>query len=113
MPMRDDDPAAGQFPLYYSFSQELTVRHQGKLTGSLSCINWLAMYLMQELAGASAELTGSYSPALAVAGLAPLVGLGAMFFLWGKAPLLPDVKDPEPDPPAEGGSTAIKAGEAT
>ena len=76
----------GQFPLYYSFSQELTERHQGKLTGSLSCINWLAMYLMQELAGASAALTGSYSPALALAGLAPLAGLAAMVLLWGKEP---------------------------
>jgi ACS family hexuronate transporter-like MFS transporter len=86
--------ALGLFPNYYSFSQELTVRHQGKLTGALGCINWLAMYLLHELAGESIKQTGSYSQGVALAGLAPLVGVAALLLLWGKAPA------PRPEPAA-------------
>jgi MFS transporter, ACS family, hexuronate transporter len=78
--------ALGLFPNYYSFSQELTVRHQGKLTGSLGCICWLAMYLLHELAGESIKQTGSFSQGVALAGLAPLVGVAALLLLWGKTP---------------------------
>ncbi len=74
----------GLFPIYYSFSQELTTRHQGKLTGALGCINWLAMYLLQAGIGESVKATGSYSMGVALAGLAPLVGVAALVFLWGR-----------------------------
>src|SRR5262249_6912126 len=66
--------ALGLFPNYYSLSQELTSRHQGKLTGALGCINWLAMALLHELVGDSIKRTGSYSLGMALAGLAPLLG---------------------------------------
>jgi ACS family hexuronate transporter-like MFS transporter len=74
--------ALGLFPVYYSFSQEITVQHQGKLTGALGCINWLAMYLLHELAGESIKQTRSYSQGVALAGLAPLLGVAALLF-WG------------------------------
>jgi ACS family hexuronate transporter-like MFS transporter len=76
--------ALGLFPIYYSLSQELTVRHQGKLTGSLGCINWLAMSVLHELAGDSIKRTGSYSLGVALAGLAPVVGVAALVVLWGR-----------------------------
>jgi len=79
--------ALGLFPIYYSFSQELTVRHQGKLTGALGCINWLAMYLLHEVVGESIKQTGSYAQGMALAGFAPLVGVAALFLLWGKTPV--------------------------
>jgi ACS family hexuronate transporter-like MFS transporter len=78
--------ALGLFPAYYSFSQELTVQHQGKLTGSLGCICWLVMALLHEVVGESVEATRSYSQGVALAGLAPLVGLAAMLLFWGRAP---------------------------
>ncbi|HEX5269860.1 MAG TPA: MFS transporter, partial [Gemmataceae bacterium] len=76
--------ALGLFPVYYSFSQELTTRHQGKLTGSLGCICWLSMYALHALVGESVKATGSYSLGVALAGLAPLVGLAALVGFWGR-----------------------------
>ena len=77
--------ALGLFPAYYSFSQELTTRHQGKLTGALGCVCWLSMSLLQEVAGDLVKRTGSYSLGVGLAGLAPAVALAALL-LWGKAP---------------------------
>jgi MFS family permease len=71
------------YPNYYAFSQDLTVRHQGKVTGMLSCINWLAMAGLHIVAGKSVEYVG-YSWGVALAGLAPLVGLLALLLLWGR-----------------------------
>jgi MFS transporter, ACS family, hexuronate transporter len=93
----------GAFPLYYSFSQELTSRHQGKLTGALGCVCWVSMALLQEAVGDVVERTGSYTPSVAVAGLAPLLGLGALLLFWGKSPaeapvLPPDEAAPVPVP---------------
>jgi MFS transporter, ACS family, hexuronate transporter len=77
--------ALGLFPVYYSFSQDLTVQHQGKVTGALGCINWLAMALLHELVGDSIKRTGNYSEGLALAGVVPLVGFLALLFLWRPA----------------------------
>lgn len=74
----------GVFPIYYSFSQELSTRHQGKVTGSLGCINWLVMYLLHEVVGESVKATGSYEIGVALAGLPPLLGLIVMLVLWGR-----------------------------
>jgi hypothetical protein len=76
--------ALGLFPVYYSLSQELTTRHQGKLTGATGCICWLSMYALHALVGESIKATGSYSLGVALAGLAPLVGLTVLVLLWGE-----------------------------
>jgi ACS family hexuronate transporter-like MFS transporter len=77
--------ALGVFPNYYSFSQELTVRHQGKLTGILGASCWLSMAGVHELVGNTVKRTGSYSLGVALAGLAPLLGFAALVVLWGPA----------------------------
>ena len=86
------------FPVYYSLSQELTVRNQGKVTGTLGFATWTATALMHPIVGryldSSKALTGTadYQNGIVVAGLIPLIGLGALVLLWGK-----DVRrDPEP-----------------
>jgi ACS family hexuronate transporter-like MFS transporter len=80
----------GVFPNYYSFSQDLTVRHQGKVTGTLGCCCWMAMAGWQETIGRVVHGTGSYLPCFIVAGLAPLVGFLALLVLWGPtAPAVP------------------------
>src|SRR5262249_26211061 len=78
----------GVFPQYYSFSQELTVRHQGKLTGTLGCISWMAQALLQWLAGKSIDATKSYTLGVAVAGFLPIVAWLVLVLFWrkGEAP---------------------------
>jgi ACS family hexuronate transporter-like MFS transporter len=88
----------GLFPAYYSFSQELTTRHQGKLTGALGCVCWLSMALLQEAAGDLVKATGSYSLGVALAGLAPAVALLTLLVLWGRAPCV----GAQGSPPATG-----------
>lgn len=76
--------ALGLFPNYYSFSQEITVQYQGKVTGALGCACWLSMSLLHELVGESIKETGKYSQAMSVAGLMPLLGVAALLLFWGK-----------------------------
>jgi ACS family hexuronate transporter-like MFS transporter len=95
--------ALGLFPNYYSFSQELTVRHQGKLTGALGCICWLSMSLLHEVVGDSIVRTGSYSEGVAAAGLLPLLAVAALLLFWGKTAVTkppPADVDLGPLPPA-------------
>jgi ACS family hexuronate transporter-like MFS transporter len=72
----------GLFPNYYSFTQELTARHQGRLTGTLGCINWLAVAGVQALVGVLVEKTGSHTVGMLIAGTAPLAGALALLLLW-------------------------------
>jgi hypothetical protein len=71
------------FPLYYSFTQDLTERHQGKVTGVLGCCCWHALALWQLGVGELIHRTGSYAPAFIIAGLAPLGGFAALMLFWG------------------------------
>jgi ACS family hexuronate transporter-like MFS transporter len=72
------------FPNYYSFSQELTTRDQGKVTGALGCMCWLAVAPLQEAVGETAAKTGSYVVGMTLAGCAPLLGVIAIGLFWGK-----------------------------
>jgi len=74
----------GVFPCYYSFTQEVTTTHMGRLTGMLSFLGWLASAPMQKLFGYIVDRTGSYDLNIAILGWAPLVGLVAFWLVWPK-----------------------------
>jgi ACS family hexuronate transporter-like MFS transporter len=74
----------GVFPCYYSFTQELSTTHMGRITGILSFIGWLASAPVQTLFGYVVDKTGSYDLNMAVLGWAPFFGLVAFWLLWPK-----------------------------
>jgi ACS family hexuronate transporter-like MFS transporter len=74
--------ALGLFPIYYAFTQELTVRHQGKVNGMLGCLSWVATALMHPLVGHWLDRTMDYSAVVAFAGLVPVLGFLGLIFLW-------------------------------
>jgi ACS family hexuronate transporter-like MFS transporter len=75
----------GQFPIYYAWSQELSVRRMGKITGALSFLTWTATALANVPIGAWIDKTHSYSEVTMLAGLMPFLGFVAILVLWNGA----------------------------
>ena len=72
----------GLFPCFYSFTQEMSLEHLGKVSGVLSTIAWIASSPLQKFFGRLVDRTGSFDLGLALIGWAPFVALGAMLLLW-------------------------------
>ncbi len=77
--------ALALFPCYYSFVQELSDRHVGRLTGLLSTWVWAVSSPMHKLFGRLVDETQSFDLGFALAGLVPWLGVLAMIFLWDRA----------------------------
>jgi ACS family hexuronate transporter-like MFS transporter len=76
----------GVFPCYYTFTQEYSATHMGRVTGVLSCLGWLLSAPTHKLFGFIVDQTGSYDWNIAVLGWAPLCGLIAFLLLWPRNP---------------------------
>jgi MFS transporter, ACS family, hexuronate transporter len=76
----------GVFPCYYSFTQEVSTEHMGKLTGMLSFVGWIASSPMQKLFGIIVDRTHSFDAGMTVVGWAPFVGLLVFLALWPSVP---------------------------
>ena len=74
--------ALGLFPCYYSFSQELSTRHQGKVTGCLGAIAWLTSSPMHKYYGRLVDQTKSYDMGMAVACGLPLLAFVILLLFW-------------------------------
>ena len=72
----------GQHPLYYAFTQELSTRRMGNVTGVLSCSTWIANAFLQGGIGLWIDRSGSFSRPTFLAGLMPLLGFLALITLW-------------------------------
>ncbi|PYI89693.1 MAG: hypothetical protein DME26_00490 [Verrucomicrobia bacterium] len=73
--------ALGLFPCFYSWSQELTTRHQGKVTGLTGVAAW-ALAPAHRYLGQFVDQTGSFDLALAILGWAPLLGFVFLWLFW-------------------------------
>lgn len=82
----------GLFPCYYSFSQELSVEHQGKVSGVLGAFAWVTVSPLHWIFGKLIDQTGSYDPGMALSGLCPLFGVLFLCFFWDK----PTLRQPGP-----------------
>jgi ACS family hexuronate transporter-like MFS transporter len=76
--------ALGLYPVYYSFSQELTVKDQGRLTGTLGFTTWMFSAAMHPIVGSWLDRTKDWSGAFALAGLPPILGLIVLLRFWGR-----------------------------
>ncbi|MFN0056182.1 MAG: MFS transporter [Planctomycetales bacterium] len=74
----------GLFPVYYSLSQELSVRNQGAITGTLSAITWLATSAMHKRAGQVIDATQSHTAIMTTVGILPLAACVILALGWGK-----------------------------
>lgn len=97
----------GLFPCYYTWSQDLSGTHQGKVTGLLSTIAWLVSSPIQKYYGRLIDWTkdynlkleaagqvpwiGPFDAGLAVIGCTPLLGAIVMWLWWeGRSTALPE-----------------------
>lgn len=89
--------ALGLFPTYFALSQELSSKHQGKVTGTLGASAHAALAVMYPLEGLINKTTGSYDWVLGGVGVFPLFALAAMLVLWAPwhepAPLPPQQEE--------------------
>jgi ACS family hexuronate transporter-like MFS transporter len=78
--------ALALFPCYYSFVQELSAHHVGRLTGILSMWVWAVTSPMHSFFGRMADAVADpaqrYDQGLVIAGLAPWIGVLALHWLW-------------------------------
>ena len=72
----------GLFPCYYSLSQDASQKHMGKTSGLLGALGWLTASPLQKIFGRVVDETKSYDEGLAMIGLAPLLGILLLLFLW-------------------------------
>lgn len=82
--------ALGLYPTYFALTQELSSRHQGKVSGTLGAFAHFSLALIYPVEGWVIDATGSYEVVLGWVGVAPLLGLGLMLWLW------PPRRSPEP-----------------
>jgi ACS family hexuronate transporter-like MFS transporter len=72
----------GLYPNYYSFAQEISKKHQGKISGVLGTIAWIGSSSLQPLIGRQIDETKSYVLGIVLAGVAPLVAVAALWLFW-------------------------------
>lgn len=74
--------AFGLFPTYFALSQDLSARHQGKVTGTLGAINAAYLAAVFPLEGLIADATKRYDQVMSAAGLPALLALVAVLWWW-------------------------------
>ncbi len=77
--------ALGLFPTYFAFSQELSGRHQGKVTGTLGALNGLYLAAVFPVQGRIVDAFG-YGPVLVLAAFPPLLAYGLLRRYWPNDP---------------------------
>ena len=72
----------GQFPTYYAFTQEISTRWMGRVTGVFSFAAWVVTGAMHPAIGRWIDQTGSYAEPNGLAGFVPILALAALLAFW-------------------------------
>lgn len=72
----------GSYAAYYSMTQDLSYRHQGKISGALSTITWLVTAAFHPIFGDYLDRTKKYDVVVGAMGWLPMVALVAVLLLW-------------------------------
>jgi ACS family hexuronate transporter-like MFS transporter len=86
--------ALGMFPIYFALTQDLSSKHQGKVTGTLGASAHISLAVIYPIEGWLIDRTGSYEPVLGAIGFAPVLALALLLWLWPP----PRRMASEPDP---------------
>lgn len=78
--------ALGLFPTYFALSQELSSKHQGKVTGVLGASAHLSLAAIYPLEGYICDRTGGYEWVLGGVGAFPLLAFVLLVVLWPSPP---------------------------
>jgi ACS family hexuronate transporter-like MFS transporter len=74
----------GSYAAYYSLTQDLSLKHQGKISGSLSTITWVVTAAFHPIFGHYLDRTKRYDLVVGLAGWLPLLSLFAVLMLWDR-----------------------------
>ena len=72
----------GLFPCYYSFAQEVSSQHLGKVSGLLGTIAWVTTSPLQMVFGRYIDQTKSFDLGMALCCGLPLVAWLVLFAIW-------------------------------
>jgi MFS transporter, ACS family, hexuronate transporter len=78
----------GLFATYFTLSQELSEKHQGKVTGSLGAVNSLYLSIMYYIQGTLADVVGGYERLLALAFIPALIAFIFVILFWPRQRML-------------------------
>jgi cyanate permease len=78
--------ALGVFPIYHAFTQDLSARHQGKITGLAGVVAWVLPAQAQKLFGSLADWTHSFDIGLLLAAFLPLIAALPLWLAWERKP---------------------------
>jgi MFS transporter, ACS family, hexuronate transporter len=74
--------ALALFPTYYALTQEISSRHQGKVSGTLGAVAHYSLALIYPVEGWICDKTRSYEWVLGGVGVLPLIALVLLLWLW-------------------------------
>ena len=75
----------GLFATYFALSQELSAKHQGKVTGTLGAVNALYLGFVFPLQGKLIDLLGTREPILASASIPAVFAVVAVLLFWPRS----------------------------
>jgi ACS family hexuronate transporter-like MFS transporter len=78
--------ALGLFPTYFSLTQDLSARHQGKVSGTLGAAAHISLAAIYPLEGMISDLTRSYELVLGGVGVAPILAFAFLLWKWPARP---------------------------